>query len=224
MAMNRHGVRARRRKSIIGGVAHVLLRRAALGPAAILLLPAACFGAAAVAGCTSGGTTNAPTDANVLDAPASLDGSGNAHSVDGSLDAYSGPCTFSPDAYDLSCTTDTDCVTEIAGYYCSPAQCGCDPIGISRNAVAKFTADVAKTPLGSGEVEGVDCGCGAVGGGVCCIGGTCQSGVSCFSPRADTLAACADAGGTCGRFVVECGSRGSGPPDSCAYPDEKCCL
>ena len=113
---------ARRRKSImtIGGVAHVLLSRAALRPAAILLLPLACFGAGALAGCTSGGTTNAPTDANVSDAAASLDGSGEAHPVDGALDAYSGPCTFSPDAYNLSCTTDTDCVTGDRGLLLQP--------------------------------------------------------------------------------------------------------
>ena len=41
---------------------------------------------------------------------------------------------------------------------------------------------------------------------------------------ADTLPACADAGGTCAPFVAQCGSKGAGPAGSCAYPDETCCL
>jgi hypothetical protein len=46
---------------------------------------------------------------------------------------------------------------------------------------------------------------------------------ACYSPS-DTLAACADAGGACSPFVIQCGDKGTGPPDSCAYSDEMCCL
>jgi hypothetical protein len=201
---------------MLGGAARVLLRREPMDSAAILL-PFVCLAAEAVAGCTSGGAaTNAPADASVtMDAPAS---------IDGAAEAYTGPCTFSPDAYDLSCTTDTDCVGVAAGYYCSPAQCGCALIGISKTALAKFNADVARTPLGSGKVEGVDCGCPEEFG-PCCLNGACQASAGCFAGPADTLAACADAGGTCVRSPSnQCSSLGEGPPDSCAYPDEKCCL
>lgn len=203
-------------ETTIGGLARVLLGREPMGSAAILF-PLVCLAAEAVAGCTSGGVaTNKPADASVMiDAHAS---------IDGALEAYTGPCTFSADAYDLSCKTDNDCVGVAAGYYCSPAQCGCVLIGISKGALAKFNTDVASTPLGSGEVEGVDCGCTAELG-VCCLGGTCSSGTDCFAGIADTLPACADAGGTCSRSASDqCGSLGEGPPDSCAYPDEKCCL
>ncbi len=100
---------------------------------------------------------------------------GLAKCTSGDAPAYSGPCTFSADAFDLSCTTDTDCIGVAAGYYCSPAQCGCTLIGISRSALGAFNAEVAETPLGSGAVEGVDCGCPAEGP-ICCQSGTCQSG------------------------------------------------
>jgi hypothetical protein len=160
---------------------------------------------AALMGCTSGGAAVSElADASVTDAPA---------------EASSGPCTFSADAYDLSCATDTDCVAVSPSYYCSPAQCGCSAIAISRSALPEFNAAVAKTPLGSGAVQGVDCGCPVFADGMCCVNGMCQS----VCPS-DTLAACADAGGFCAPDEISCGSGGLGPPDSCARTNEKCCV
>jgi hypothetical protein len=194
---------------------------------AAVLFPLVGLAAEAAAGCISGGgATNVPADASgTMDAPADASVAMDASaSLDSALEAYTGPCTFSPDAYDLSCATDTDCVAVAAGYYCSPAQCGCIPIGIGKSALAQFNADVAKTPLGSGKVEGADCGC-TEELGPCCLNGACQAGAGCYAGASDTLPACADAGGTCARSPDnQCSSAGEGPPDSCAYPDEKCCL
>jgi hypothetical protein len=178
---------------------------------AIVSLALVGLSAAALAGCTSGGTVAREADTSVKDASV----------TDAPADSYSGICTFSADAFDQSCTTDMDCVAVTAGYYCAPG-CGCDPIGISKNALGDFNAAVAQTRVGSGAVEGADCSC-PLELGPCCIGGTCQANEGCFSLPADTLPACADAGGTCSRFVGGCGSLGQGPPDSCAYPDETCC-
>ena len=81
---------------------------------AIILCPIVGL-AVAMAGCTTGGDQRG--DASMTDAPA---------------EAYSGPCTFSAEAFDLSCTTDMDCLGVSPSYYCSPAQCGCSSIAISR--------------------------------------------------------------------------------------------
>ena len=133
---------------------------------AIVSLALVGLSAAALAGCTSGGTVAREADTSVKDASV----------TDAPADSYSGICTFSADAFDQSCTTDTDCVGVAPSYYCSPARCGCSVITISRSALPKFEAAVAATPLGSGAVEGVDCGCGAsLGDGMCCVNGTCQS-------------------------------------------------
>src|SRR5580692_6095243 len=85
-----------------------------------------------------------------------------------------------------------------------------------RSVHSKYQSDIANTPCFAVA------GCPACGE-PCCRHGVCQIGSACFSP-ADTLPACADAGGACSPFVTECGSQGAGPPDSCAYPDEMCCL
>src|SRR5580658_5752357 len=94
-----------------------------------------CLGLAAVAlvaGCTSEG---ALADGELADASA----------TDALAEVSTGPCTFSADAFDLSCTTDMDCVGVSPSYYCSPAQCGCSVITISRSALPEFNAAVAKT-------------------------------------------------------------------------------
>jgi hypothetical protein len=178
-----------------------MLVQGPMNSAAIVALCIVSLAAAASAGCTAGsagavgeladaGAKDAqgqPADAKVSDATSTSADATAADapgSNDAPVDAYSGQCTFSADAYDLSCATNTDCVAAYAGYYCSPAQCGCDPIGISKSALAKFNADVAKTPLGSGAVEGVDCGC-PLELGPCCVRGTCQANAGCFAPPAD---------------------------------------
>ncbi|MGH7437837.1 MAG: hypothetical protein ACRENE_19335 [Polyangiaceae bacterium] len=116
--------------------------------------------------------------------------------------------------YDQSCQTDTDCVAVGEGSACSVVS-PCSNAAISRTAYARYQSDVATAPC----FAVVSC---TYQLGPCCRQGTCRMN-ECFSP-ADTLTACADAGGACGAFVTSCGTKGAGPPGSCAYPDETCCL
>jgi hypothetical protein len=129
--------------------------------------------------------------------------------------------------YDQSCTVDTDCVEVSSSDYCSTTDCQCGGSAINVGALAQFKADVSKTPIGSGALMGKVCGCG-IAFGPCCRHGVCQGGFGqgefgdCSSP-ADALPVCADAGGTCvlSAFAI-CGT--AGPPGSCAYSDETCCV
>ncbi len=99
-------------------------------------------------------------------------------------DAYSASCFIDPPTYDHSCTTDSDCIYEIpldnvdldsgqqvrpfgmfvfSGNYCE-SRCDCEgfPVEfIGKKALAQFVADVSKTPLGSGAVPLIPCGCPA---------------------------------------------------------------
>ncbi len=118
---------------------------------------------------------------------------------------------------DQSCTTDTDCVVIAEGNGCDVSAFDCPNAAINKGGYAQYQSDIAKTP---------SAWCYAPSGcpnesGPCCRGGKCQVGSGCFSP-ADTLPACADAGGTCSPFVTSCGK--AGPPDACAYSDEMCCV
>jgi hypothetical protein len=116
--------------------------------------------------------------------------------------------------YDQSCTTDMDCVAMAEGNACSLIS-PCANAAINRGALAQYQSDIAQAPCYALA------GCPA-GFGPCCRQGSCQMN-TCYS-TADTLPACADAGGACAPFVAQCGSKGAGPPDACAYPDETCCL
>jgi hypothetical protein len=133
--------------------------------------------------------------------------------------ADSGLCMISASNYDQSCTVDTDCSMVSSGDYCS-ATCLCGGSAINVGALAKFNADVAKTPLGSGALGNVFCGC-PFSWGPCCRHGTCVGERGGCSSPSDSLPACADAGGTCMPFG-SCGQPG--PPDACAYSDEMCCV
>ncbi len=117
--------------------------------------------------------------------------------------------------YDQSCTTDTDCMAIGEGNACSLVG-PCPSAAINKGAYSQYQSDVAQTPC-----YGLS-GCPS-GSGPCCRHGTCGLNAACYS-AADTLPACADAGGTCQPFVSGCGSMGAGPPDACAYSDETCCL
>ena len=121
--------------------------------------------------------------------------------------------------YDQSCTTDSDCVAVGQGNFCLAGAGNCPTAAIRKSAYARYQADVAKTQAAV---------CSALSSctasfGPCCRHGTCQMNLNCESPS-DTLPACADAGGSCGPFITQCGDKGTGPPDSCAYSDEMCCL
>jgi hypothetical protein len=156
-----------------------------------------------------------------------VDGLSDGPSTDGSYaagpDADSGLCIIAASNYDQSCNVDSDCVEVSSGDYCSPTTCTCGGSAINVKAMAEFNADVANTPLGSNTLsEAVVCGC-PLPGGPCCRSGVCQSGFGDCSSPADTLPACADAGGTC-MPVVLYGEVAQCHPGPCAYADEVCCV
>jgi hypothetical protein len=140
---------------------------------------------------------------------------------DAAPDGYVGPCFISASDYDQSCSVDTDCIGVTEGDYCSTTTCDCGGSVIAVAALAKFNDDVARTPLGSGAIGWAECGC-PYNSPPCCSQGICQLGSAPACAPPDTLPACADAGGTCRRGVVDCGQ--AGPPNSCAYADEACCI
>jgi len=144
-----------------------------------------------------------------------IDEAGEESGADSGADAN---CVVSASSYDQSCTVDTDCQEVTSTNYCA-TDCLCGGSAINVAAVASFSADVAKTPLGSGLLHDVGCPCeGSLG--PCCRAGQCV--VTCFAPS-DTLPDCADAGGACLPSArATCGA--TGPPDGCAYSDEVCCL
>jgi len=117
--------------------------------------------------------------------------------------------------YDRTCATDMDCVAIGEGNACSIIS-PCATAAINKGALARYQSDIAQTPC-----FGLSSCVFAVG--PCCRRGSCQWNTACGS-AADTLPACAEAGGACSAFITQCGSKGAGPPDSCAYPDEMCCL
>jgi hypothetical protein len=123
-------------------------------------------------------------------------------------------------SYDQSCQIDSDCVGVAIGDFCHP-NAGCPNAAINKAALPRYKADIAKT-YGAGSCTALS-SCGFYQG-PCCRRGICGMNTDCFGAPSDTLPACADAGGTCGPFITQCGSKGAGPPDSCAYTDEMCCL
>jgi hypothetical protein len=124
--------------------------------------------------------------------------------------------------YDQSCQTDSDCIAVAEGNFCRPGALDCPSATISKSASAQYWADVEKT--NAAICLAPISGCLGGAGLPCCRHGACilDCGAS-----ADTLAACAGAGGSCvyGTGLNACGSLDDvGPPDSCAYSDETCCV
>jgi hypothetical protein len=117
--------------------------------------------------------------------------------------------------YDQTCATDMDCVAIAEGNACSIIS-PCPTAAINKGALARYQSDIVQTPCF--ELSGC-----LSGGDPCCRRGSCQMNTACSS-AADTLPACAEAGGACDTFLAQCGSKGAGPPDACAYSDEICCL
>ena len=117
--------------------------------------------------------------------------------------------------YDQSCQTDSDCVLVGQGESCFPCSLAYGPYGaISRSDLARFEADVAKTPAGNVPVS---CAPGCTPSpSAYCLGGKCQVGSPCedsgASEAASSSAACAEAGGQCLIGNVICAVPG---PQSC---------
>ncbi len=141
-------------------------------------------------------------------------------SRDAGAEAGADACVISASDFDQSCTEDSDCVEVTSADYCSP-RCLCGGDTISQKALAQFNAAVDKTPLGSGAIGPMpECPCAPLPG-PCCRHGTCT--MECTS-AGDTLPACADAGGLCVLVLPGDSCGKDGPPHSCAYSDEQCCL
>jgi hypothetical protein len=197
----------------------------------ILLLVAVGAGSRLILACGGQIATNGVSqrDASVdraLDAASALDvftESAADGATDGGAIGHTSSCMILASNYDESCTADSDCQVVTAGDYCTML-CPCGVASINVGAVAQFNRDVSSTPVGSGALPWGSCLCTS-NWGPCCRQGKCQA--ACYSPS-DALPACADAGGTCvgpgGGTVAWFSQCPQGPPNSCAYPDEVCCL
>lgn len=172
--------------------------------------------AASTSGVSSGSQSSA-TRTTIIDTTIS----NTATTVVGNTIVDAASCMIEASNYDQSCTVDSDCATVSSGDYCLPG-CFCGGSTINVGALSQWQADVAAALAHqSGSVE--VCGC-PVYGAPCCRQGKCLGGLSngCSS-AADTLPACADAGGSCYLATgLVCGTPG--PPDACAYSDQVCCL
>jgi hypothetical protein len=109
-------------------------------------------------------------------------GSSSQSTEDATAPAMTGgdaACTIVASKYDQSCAVDTDCRMISAGDYCM-AGCLCGGSAISATAIAQFNADVAKTPLGSGAVQNLNCNCPGEFA-PCCRQGQCVAGSDCLA-------------------------------------------
>lgn len=196
----------------------------AIGLAVVVAFQLACGSRSAVDDSLGGGAADGSQasdagkgfDASLAnDVGAAPDGHAEATTdVGADAETDSASCMILASHYDQSCSEDSDCVEVSAGDYCS-SSCLCGGSAIRVSAEPAFSADVAKTPLGSGAIPGGGCPCAAKFG-PCCRQGTCSG--DCNWPSTDTLPACADAGGAC--YFAACAPVG--PANSCAYADETC--
>ena len=136
-------------------------------------------------------------------------------------DGHAGGCTALPASrYDQSCSTDRDCVLVGEVTACPATPCSfCPSASINANALVQFQADIADDMASVPASE--TCNCPPVGI-PCCRSGRCQQN-GCSFPATDTLGACADAGGVCTGAFYGCAFQ-QGPANSCAHPDEVCCI
>lgn len=155
-----------------------LMRNAPLLAIAWTVIASGCGGAVATSSPTSRGTatetavaTSSPTSGGTATETATASTSETG--------TYSVSCVIWAAKYDQSCTVDSDCALVADGDFCGDeltcAYSGTDPI--SATAVAQFEADVAKTPVGSGAVNGCNYYSGDTNPGpaptACCQSGAC---------------------------------------------------
>jgi hypothetical protein len=179
-------------------------------------------------GCGGATQGSGPVDAGKGDSngDASIDASHVVALTDGGqearvdIDVDSAACMLVASNYDQSCAVDTDCAIVGTGNYCEANQCYCGGSSINANAVPQFQADVAKTPVGMGDVPSGNCGC-PFEGPPCCAGGKCQTGGACTSVMGADAAA-NDASGYTPDYTVLCvedaGPADGGPADAPAIP------
>ena len=123
--------------------------------------------------------------------------------------------------YDQSCVADSDCFAVDQVTSCPASVCmGCGPTAaINKSALASYQPTLSSSLA---SASGGECACPSGCDVAVCRNGTCQDG--CSAPAADTLPACANAGGTCQLAEGGLSCPKSGPPDACAYSDEVCCV
>jgi hypothetical protein len=173
-------------------------------------------------GCGGNVAGNGPADAsNVFsDASKNLDAGGTldaGQSSDVQPTVEDGCTVVLPSDYDQSCAVDSDCIAVGQLGQCPASACdGCLTEAINKSVWSRYETALHQAFATDPPVGICNCPSMVV---TCCRHGTCQ-GVGCFS-RADTLPACADAGGTCVP-VASCGHPG--PQGGCAYSDEMCCV
>lgn len=135
-------------------------------------------------------------------------------------DASDPACLISESNYDTSCTVDSDCVATAGmnpeyvvqfGNWCV-SQCFCGGNAINRDSAAQYAQDVSRTPLGSGAIPALECGC-AVSLGLCCSAGKCTTGPACASPVEATDAGVVDASSYTPNYTVLCVAD-AGPSDA----------
>ena len=125
--------------------------------------------------------------------------------------------------YDQSCVMDTDCASVGQVPECPVTDCLiCIPGAINKSELARYMTALSKAGMSEPPGGPTICNCPCETGFAICRGGKCQAG-PCGAPGSDTLPDCANAGGTCG-YVANTICNRAGPPDSCAYSDEMCCL
>jgi len=176
------------------------------------------------------GETGAMDDSgSALDASVTVDATSVADASCGNADMSPGDADTTDSAscsivlasqYDQSCTVDSDCVPVGEVGSCPASACdGCWSAAINHCAAPQYMSALAR--VFASLPPGSACNCPAEGSpGAICRAGKCQ--LPSFVAD-DTLPACADAGGQCALSAgITCNRMG--PPDSCAYSDEVCCL
>jgi hypothetical protein len=121
--------------------------------------------------------------------------------------------------YDQSCTVDSDCVAVGEEPQCPASGCECPSAAVNKGVATQYQAALSRASTIRLPVSGCSCACESA---ALCRGGKCQASL-CSPPLTDTLAACANLGGQC-TYSANTTCGGMGPPGSCAYSDEFCCL
>jgi len=121
--------------------------------------------------------------------------------------------------YDQSCTVDSDCVAVGEEPQCPTSGCECPSAAVNKGVATQYQAALSRASTIRVPSSGCSCACLSA---ALCRGGGCQVSL-CSPPLTDTLAACTNLGGKC-MYSANTPCNWMGPPDSCAYSDELCCL
>lgn len=90
-------------------------------------------------------------------------------------------CMVAASDFDTSCSVAADCVVAAGshpiqfGDFCQTCTCWCGGDAINRSSLAKYMAEVAMTPWGTGTIVPPQCSCPTFPNGPCCIAGQCSA-------------------------------------------------